>query len=324
MSVVVVGSANLDEVHIVESLPSPGETVMSMAEERHGGGKGLNQAVAAARAGANSTFVASIGDDNAGSFLSDIVEAAAVRGIWMRSTQPTGRATVIRDHDGENLIVVSPGANRLLVDLDDEARMVVARANVVLLQMETPLAVVAATAALGKASGTTVMLNAAPPHSLPQFVLDDIDILVVNEHEAAILTCTDRGDGQKGTHRENLEALLRLVPTVVMTLGADGAIAGRRTAEGTEITLHGAPTVEVVDTTGAGDTFCGVLAGELDRGLQLTDAIEVAITAASLAVGRSGAVSSIPTREQIDHQLDQEPVHPLRSKSPGRPQRRKM
>jgi ribokinase len=279
MSVVVVGSGNLDLVSQVERIPGPGETVLSTGFATHAGGKGNNQATAAARAGADTTFVGAFGDDEPGARLRAGLAADGVTLLVRTVPEPTGTALIAVSAAGENSIVVNPGANAALRDLTAEERAAVAGAGIVLLQLEIPLETVVE--AVRAATGTMV-LNAAPAHPLPAAVLDAVDVLVVNEHEAALLGGADH--------------LLTTVPALVITLGAQGALVRTR-AEATHV--PGIP-VDVVDTTGAGDTFCGALAARLDEGAPLPDATRFATVAAALSVRRAGAVPAIPTREEID------------------------
>jgi len=277
MSVVVVGSGNLDLVSQVERIPAPGETVLSTGFATHAGGKGNNQATAAARAGARTTFVGAFGDDDHGARLRASLTADGVRLLVRTSDEPTGTALITVSARGENSIVVNPGANATLLGLSEVERAAVADASVVLMQLEIPLDTV--TDAARTARGT-VILNAAPARPLPHALLTDVDLLVVNEHEATLL-----GD------------LLDVVPAVVVTLGADGALI--RTSDAEPVRVPGIP-VDVVDTTGAGDTFCGALAARLDDGVALEPAVRFATAAAALSVRRAGAVPAIPTREEVD------------------------
>ena len=285
--VVVVGSANVDLVLPVERIPRPGETVLASGLSRGPGGKGSNQAVAAARAGASTAFVVSLGDDEPGRLLESVLTGAGVDLSLARRTQmPTGTAIIIVDASGENSIVVAPSANSEL-SLSAEATAAVAEAPVVLTQLEIPFETVRSVAAAGR----YVILNAAPAASLDDELLADVDLLVVNEHEAAVVSGVDGGLDVIGP------ALLRRVPAVVVTLGHEGALVLRRDAP-----LERVPgiKVEVVDTTGAGDTFCGVLAAGLAHGAELPDAVRRANAAASLSVQTAGAADSVPTSEAID------------------------
>jgi ribokinase len=280
VSVVVVGSGNVDLVSQVERLPRPGETVLSTGFATHAGGKGNNQATAAARAGARTTFVGAFGDDEHGARLRASLAADGVHTLVRTSAEPTGTALIVVSAAGENSIVVNAGANATLTGLAAAEREAVAAADVVLLQLEVPLETVTAAA---RAATGTVVLNAAPARPLPGDLLAAVDLLVVNEHEAALLGGADH--------------LLTVVPALVVTLGAAGALV--RTLH-TTTEVPGIP-VDVVDTTGAGDTFCGALVARLDDRVPLEPAVRFATAAAALSVRRAGAVPAIPTREEIDH-----------------------
>lgn len=314
MSTTVVGSANLDLVYRVERIPSPGETVLAASSDAVPGGKGNNQAVAAARAGAEVTFVVALGRDAAGDRLAAEARAAGVRVLDRRVDAATGTALITVDAAGENSIVVDSGANARLRELTAAEREAVTAADVLLLQLETPLETVVEAAALARAAGTLVVLNAAPVRSLPPALLDDIDLLVVNEHEAVLLA------PGAGSPREAAVALAGDARAVVLTLGGEGALVVVPGADPVAVPAH---RVAVVDTTGAGDTFCGALAAELDRSVTgggraassrrfaagsdgapnaldgLVAAARFASAAGALAVQRAGAVPSIPTIEEI-------------------------
>lgn len=281
--VVVVGSANVDIVLPVERIPRPGETVLATGLSRGPGGKGSNQAVAAARAGASTAFVASVGDDESGRLLEAVLTGAGVDlSLLDRTSTPTGTAVITVDGTGENSIVVAPSANAELT-LSSEARRVVADARVTLAQLEIPSETVIAAAEQAR----FMILNAAPAAALDDDLLEHVDLLVVNEHEAAVISGVD----------DKPEALLDRVPAVIVTLGGDGAIVLRRDAEPVRVAGIAA---QVVDTTGAGDTFCGVLAAALAAGDDLPDAVRRANAAASLSVEKPGAAGSVPDRTAID------------------------
>jgi ribokinase len=279
MSVTVVGSGNVDLVSQVERIPSPGETVLSTGFATHAGGKGNNQATAAARAGATTTFVGAFGDDDNGARLRDSLTGAGVRPLVRTAGEPTGTALITVSATGENAIVVNAGANATLIDLTPEERSTIAGADLVLMQLEIPLDTVTAAA---KAASGRVVLNAAPARQLPEDLLANVDLLIVNEHEAALLGGADH--------------LLTVVPALVVTLGGKGALVRTRDTT-TEVP---GITVDVVDTTGAGDTFCGALVAALDERRPLDEAVRFATVAAALSVRRAGAVPAIPTREEID------------------------
>ena len=286
-SVIVVGSANVDQVFRVERIPSPGETVLSTGFSTARGGKGQNQAVAAARAGAPTAFIAALGDDAFGSdtragLIDDGVDVTGVRSL----DAATGTALIAVDSVGENTIIVEAGANRLLVDLQSADAAAIAASSVLAMQLEIPLETVIAAARIARAGGTTVMLNAAPIRDLPAELLSSLDILVVNEHEASHLA------GER-----DWRELTEQVPVVVVTLGSEGALLLRR---GSDEVRVAAPSVHAVDATGAGDTFCGAFAAGLAEDMELEQALRFAVTAASLSVQSYGAVPSIPLRARID------------------------
>jgi ribokinase len=281
--VVVVGSANVDLAVDVSRPPKGGETVLGGRLRRSPGGKGANQAVAAALAGgADTTFVGALGEDEAADLILVSLGGAGVRtDLVDRADAPTGTAFITVAPDGENAIVVAPGANEHAKIGAAQAERI-AEADVVLAQLEIPLDVVAAAAAARK-PGARMILNAAPSRKLPDSLWEVLDLLVVNEHEAADLA----GEPEK---------LLKRVPAVVVTLGGEGCVVLRRGHE--PVRIPGIP-VDVVDTTGAGDTFCGVLAAALARGEDLPEAAKRAAAAGALAVTRPGAQAAVPTEDEV-------------------------
>ncbi|GLY70661.1 ribokinase [Amycolatopsis taiwanensis] len=288
--VVVVGSANVDLVVDVPRLPGGGETILGGQLRRSPGGKGANQAVAAARAGgADTTFVGAVGADESGDLLVGSLEWAGVRtDLVDRVEAATGTALITVSPDGENTIVVAPGANTH-VEVGAAQANRIAAADVVLAQLEIPVDVVQAAAA-ARRPGALMALNAAPSRDLPADLWDALDLLIVNEHEAADLAAVP------GAPDAAARALLRRVPAVIVTLGGDGCLVAERDREPVRVP---AIRVEAVDTTGAGDTFCGVLAAGLARGLALPDAARVASAAAAVAVTRPGTHTAVPTADEI-------------------------
>ena len=293
--VVVVGSANLDVVLEVHAIPRPGETVLARGRATGPGGKGTNQAVAAARCGAHTVLVGAVGDDAAGALLRREMDAAGVRQALRRSGRPTGTAYVTVDEHGENAIVVDAGANADLVDLDDGQRSAVGAARVLLCQLEVPLGAV--TAAAAAARGLRV-LNAAPAQALPAGLTDRLDVLVVNRHEALAVL-----GGAATTVQDAVGLLLDRVPEVVVTLGAEGALVARRGGGAIEVPAVAARAV--VDTTGAGDVFCGAYAASRAAGADSTAAAELGCAAASLSVERPVAAGAAPTLDDIRARLEQ-------------------
>jgi ribokinase len=298
--VTVVGSANADLVLPVAHLPLPGETVLASGRRISPGGKGLNQAVAAARAGCRTRFVAALGDDAEGTALraaltdEDIVVDLRVSGA------PTGLAVVMVDGAGENSIVVVPGANAELCELTTEERAAITDATVLLMQLEIPLPTVARAARIAHDAGATVVLNAAPATTLDDELLGCVDVLIVNEGEARALVTPEPGRVAGVEDRELdelIDALLVRVPTVVVTLGARGAVQ-----RGRDGSRHSEPgrQVTVVDTTGAGDTFAGYLAAALAAHGPMPEAMRRASAAAALCVQRPGAVPAVPRRDEVD------------------------
>lgn len=264
--VAVVGGANLDVVLHVAALPRPGETVLATVRTTGPGGKGANQALAAARSGAPTALVAALGDDDAGRELRAAlvgVDLSAVRTTGTRS----GTAYVLVDRDGENSIVVDAGANGELLDLRPDELRAVTSATVLLCSLEVPVVTVTAAVRAARAAGVLTVVNAAPATALPEALTEALDVLVVNEHEALVVSGA-------GSLDEAVEGLLARVPEVVVTLGAAGALLGVRGAA-TRL-VAGWPARAVVDTTGAGDVFCGAYAAARARGAAGPDAADVA------------------------------------------------
>jgi ribokinase len=288
VSVTVVGSLNEDVLVRVGRLPGRGETVIGHDTALAPGGKGANQAAAAGRLGTGVVMVGRVGADPAGERqVAALVEAGVdVEHVRRTPEAPTGTATIpVEEGSGENLIVVVPGANAELraedVDVDP-----VRRARVVLLQLEVPLATVSAAAAV---AGGTVVLTPAPPRPLPAALLARVDVLVPNEHELVALA----GAGPRERGPAELAGLARTLTagTVVVTLGARGALLVP--ADGPAL-LQAPPPVRAVDTTGAGDCFCGALGVALADGAAPAEAVAVAVTAAAVSTTGPGARAALP------------------------------
>ncbi|MDG2428191.1 MAG: ribokinase [Acidimicrobiales bacterium] len=300
-SVIVVGSANLDVVVPVAHHPVTGETVMGGDHVLVPGGKGANQAVAAARQGAEVAFVGRVGDDDAGRTLRASMNGAGVgtTHLSVDAQAPSGIALIGVDADGDNTIIVSPGANAR-VRLSDIAGASddLANASVVLLQLEVPIDVV--TAAANTATGT-VILNPAPAPStnaaLPRSLLNRVDVLVPNAIELAQLTGSELIEDV-----EELAAVARGlgVETVVVTRGGAGALI----VTANNVLVVPAPDITPVDTTGAGDSFCGALAAALASGAAINEAVQQAVHAGAIAATRSGAQPSMPTAAEVDASLN--------------------
>ena len=298
VDVFVMGSINQDFVLKVERRPKPGETVTDAVLSTHNGGKGANQAAAAALLGASVTFLGRVGDDG---FGGPLVAALGEKGVEtdLVAEAPgysTGTAFITVTGDGENAITVAPGANRGLTPEDvDAARQAIGEAAVLVAQMEVPRESVARAVEVAGEVGTRMILNLAPPFGVPQPVLEGLGVLVVNEHEAAFLL---------GEPVEGVEGALAAAPklvslgpaSAVVTVGADGAVF----AEGSDAGHVPAPEVEVVDTTGAGDAFVGALAVRVARGDSLEGGAAYAATAGAAAVTREGAQGALPTPDVLE------------------------
>jgi ribokinase len=288
----VVGSANADLVIGVDRRPAAGETVLGTDLVTHPGGKGANQAVAAARLGARTALLARVGDDAHGSLLSDSLRTAGVdTATLLTGGAPTGVALITVDPSGDNSIVVSPGANGRLSPEDVRAAGgLLAAARVVSLQMEIPLPTVVAVV---ETTHARVVLNPSPPAPLPAEVLAACDPLVVNEHEARFLLGEEAGE----TPEDWASALLALGPrSVVVTLGAAGALV----ADPDGAVRIPSMRVRAVDTTGAGDAFTGALAWRLGAGDDLETAARFAVRVGATAVTKAGAQESYPTLEEVE------------------------
>ena len=272
---------------------------MSMGATTARGGKGQNQAVAAARAGASTTFICAVGDDQFGRLTREGLSGDGVDIALVRTVNAlTGAALIAVDDSGENTIIVDAGANADLIGLTEADAEILRVSDVLVIQLEIPLETVSGAARIAQAGNTIVILNAAPVQGLPVGLLANVDILVVNEHEAAFLAGgSGRGAGNVDGSAAHVSGL---APVVIVTLGARGAMLHERGAN--EIHVP-APRVKSIDATGAGDTFCGALAASLAEGMTVETAVRFAVVAASLSVQRAGAVPSIPQRATIDEAL---------------------
>ncbi len=294
----MVGSINQDFVLKVERRPEPGETVTDALLSKGNGGKGANQAAAAALLGVSVLFLGRVGGDGFGESL---VRALTEKGVDMSLVAEapdasTGTAFITVTPDGENAITVAPGANRSLVSEDvDAASAEIAEARVLVAQMEIPPEVVLRAVEVATENDTRALVNLAPPREVPRAMLEKLDPLVVNEHEAAFLL-GERVEGVDGALAAAPE-LLSLGPrSAVITVGAAGAVFSDA-----DSTAHiPAPKAEVVDTTGAGDAFVGALAAQLARDATLEDAVAYATRAGAAAVTKEGAQGALPTPAMVE------------------------
>ena len=290
IDVLVVGSINIDLSAQVEALPALGQTVHAHSFSTAAGGKGANQAVAAARLGFRVAMIGAVGSDEYGPTLSDGLagEGVATDGVATVGG-PSGIALITIEADGHNTIVVVPGANGALSvrSLERHAQLFAA-AKVVLTQLETPLDVAREALARGRAAGATTMLNPAPAYRLDDAILADVDVITPNETEAEVMTAAGPEDAA-------LALLDRGVGAAVVTLGEHGVLCVD--ARGTQ--RFTPKPVQAVDSTAAGDAFNGALAGRLARGDTLDRAIPFAMAAGTLAVTRLGAQPSLPTAGEL-------------------------
>jgi len=299
--ITVVGSLNMDLVARAPRIPEPGETIIGTGFRTAPGGKGANQAVAAARLGAQVSMVGRVGVDAFAGQLLDNIAAAGVDHTFVvqDSEAATGVALIVVDDAGQNSIVVASGANMCLVPADvDAAEAVISSADVLLLQLESPLETVTRAAELAHAHGVRVILNPAPARSLPAALLSIVDVLVPNEGETALLTGLPVGSDAEA---EAAAAALRDigVGTVILTLGQRGAILASE--KGTQ--LLPAFDVSPVDTTAAGDAFVGGFAVALAEGRTLAEAVRWGNAAGALATTKLGAQPSLPTRRALEEML---------------------
>jgi ribokinase len=288
--VVVVGSINADLVVSVDALPAPGETVTGGRFARHGGGKGANQAVAAARLGASVALLGAVGDDELGAAALDELarEGVDVGAVVRLDGEATGVALIMVDAAGENAIAVASGANAR-VDGAGVAQLLDGVPGVVLLGHEVPEPAVLAGARAARAAGWLLVLNPAPARPLGDELLGLAPLLTPNASEACALT------GEADPEAAAAALAARTGAPVLVTLGARGALL----VEGDAREPVPAPAVAVADTTGAGDALNGALAAELARGAALADAARVAVAAASLSTRRAGARAGMPRRGEL-------------------------
>lgn len=296
--IVVVGSSNTDLVVRCQRAPAPGETVLGGKFFTAAGGKGANQAVAAARLGAEVWFVAKVGDDAFGRQALAGLQAEGVHCdfVTVDPRHPSGVALIVVEEHGQNRIVVALGANEHLTPADvDKAAAVIAGADALLVQLETPLETVSHAVGLAARAGVLVILNPAPGSPLPEELLQQVSVITPNESEAQLLTGLKPTDQAQA--REVAACLhLRGVKNVILTLGAKGAFF----SDGSNCLFVPGFAVKAVDTTAAGDAFNGALAVGLVRGLALPQAVRYANAAAALAVQKLGAQPSLPRAAEVE------------------------
>jgi ribokinase len=296
--IVVVGSLNMDLVTRTARRPARGETLLGQSFDMFVGGKGFNQAIAAARQGAAVRMVGRLGADDFGRRLRQTMAAEGIDAQYVAedTTTSSGIATIVVDGEGDNSIIVVSGANGRVGPADVEcAADAIAGADALMLQLEVPLDAVIRAAQIARAAGVRVLLNPAPAQPLPDELLRLVDVLTPNETETQILTGLSIDDD--GSAARAADALLaRGVGAAVLTLGARGALLADRTQH-TRIPSY---SVEVVDTTAAGDAFCGALAAQLARGRTPAEAVRYANAAGALATTVLGAEPAMPRLEAVE------------------------
>jgi ribokinase len=309
--VTIVGSANMDLVVTAPRLPGPGETVLGDNLTSVAGGKGANQAIAAARAGAECTFIGAVGTDAFGGELRAVLVEAGIDDSLVRTmVGPSGVGLIVVDDEGENAIVVAPGANATLTGLDEAGQAAVAGADVLLCQLETPIEGVRAAIEAAAGSGTYVILNAAPATDLPEDFYAGVDLLVANQHEASALVnhtvgsidnALEPSEADSADLAALVDDLLMVVPRVVITRGSASCWYGDRDGA---MYFVSPPTVQAVDTTAAGDAFTGALAVARAEGRTVVDALRWASAAGAASTRILGASLGLPTRKEIDELYD--------------------
>lgn len=298
--ILVIGSSNIDFVATMDEFPKIGETVEGNLFSYNMGGKGANQAIAAKRAGGNVTFITSVGNDDYGHNALEFYKKEGIDTSYsiVNDNITTGTALIWVDKNGENSIVIIPGANDLLsTGIIEENMTIIDESDIIVLQMEIPYQTVKAITEIANQKGKTVILNVAPAYPLDEDILKSVTYLIVNENEAeAILGENKEEVGAEGLVDKLIE---KGAENVILTLGKAGSIY--KNSEG-HLRIP-AFKVEAKDSTGAGDTFCGALATRMSKGDCMKDALTFASAAAALSVTKMGALPSIPTEIEIMHFL---------------------
>ncbi len=295
--IIVIGSSNTDMVVKSKSLPGPGETIMGGTFLMNAGGKGANQAVAAARLGGDVKFVAKVGNDIFGKQSIDGLKKENINTdfVFIDEKNPSGTALIMVNEEGENCIVVAPGANANLLPTDIEQVKDIDEAEIILMQLEIPMETIASVFKRAKANLQKVIINPAPAQNLSDELLNGLFLITPNETEATFLTGIKVYDEITAFQAAEI-FLIKGVQNVIITLGKHGAYFQNNTQH----FKVSAPVVQAIDSTAAGDTFNGALVVALIEGKDWESAVKFAVEAASLSVTRMGAQSSIPYRNDIN------------------------
>ncbi|MGB3007778.1 MAG: ribokinase [Chitinophagaceae bacterium] len=299
-NIMVIGSANTDMVVKSPSLPKPGETIMGGTFLMNAGGKGANQAVAAARLGGEVTFIAKVGNDIFGKQTIGGLQKEGIHTeyIFIDEKAPSGTALIMVNAEGENCIVVAPGANAELLPSDIDRVKNFTAAEIILLQLEIPMLTIAAVVKMAKANNQKVIINPAPAQKIADDLLKGLFLITPNETEAALLTGVKVEDEASASMAADV-FLKKGVQNVIVTLGKKGAFFQNDHLK----LLINAPVVQAIDTTAAGDTFNGALAVAITENMEWEQAIQFAVKAASISVTRLGAQSSVPQRSELGLEL---------------------
>ncbi|MBP6022881.1 ribokinase [Ferruginibacter sp.] len=295
--IIVIGSSNTDMVVKSSVLPKPGETILGGTFLMNAGGKGANQAVAAARLGGNVTLVAKVGNDIFGKQSIDGFKKEKINTefIFSDDKTPSGTALIMVNEEGENCIVVAPGANALLLPTDIEKVKSLSEAEIILMQLEIPMETIEAVAKKAKLNHQKVIINPAPAQKLSDELLNGLFLITPNETEAGLLTGIVVEDDATASQAADF-FLNKGVQNVIITLGKQGAYFQNKE-------LHfktDAPVVKAKDTTAAGDTFSGAISVAVTENMEWKQAVQFAVKAASVSVTRMGAQASVPYRQEMD------------------------
>ncbi|MEP7374318.1 MAG: ribokinase [Chitinophagaceae bacterium] len=295
--IIVIGSANTDMVVKSKKLPLPGETILGGTFFMNAGGKGANQAVAAARLGGNVTLVTKVGNDIFGKQTIEGLKKENINTdyVFVDEETPSGTALIMVNEEGENCIVVAPGANAKLLPGDIGQIRSIADAEIILMQLEIPMETIEAVAKLVKMNQQKLIINPAPAQPLSDELLNGLFLLTPNETEAFLLTGIKVDNETTASEAANI-FLSKGVQNVIITLGKQGAYFQNNNIE----LKVDAPLVQAMDTTAAGDTFSGALTVAIMEKMEWKDAIQFAVRAASISVTRMGAQASVPYRNEID------------------------
>lgn len=304
--VVVVGSSNIDSILRVKAFPKPGETVNALSISEAGGGKGANQAIAAAKSGMQVSFISRVGEDNYGRDTLSQLKTYGVDITYVQTTvdRNTGHAYITVNEQGQNNIIIDHGANYdLNIEDIDAAKDVIEDSDVVITQFETPIEVAIEAFKLAKNANKTTILNPAPAiKNIPQELIELTDLIIPNEAESTVITGIDITD--QASLEANANAIHRLgIDQVIITVGSDGAYISTPKL----VTKIPAYKVDAIDTTAAGDTFIGFFTSKLNEDhTNLEEAVKYACLASSIAVQRIGAQPSIPTKAEVKELIDEE------------------